>query len=117
MLSHQLAFIMYPVSDISRSVAFYEQILGLKKAGLESDFWVEFEIGTATFGIGSFEQVGVPGSAQSLALEVADLDAMRQDLVKRSIDTTEPHEFPSCRISVVRDPDGNQIWLHEVTSK
>ena len=113
MLQHNLAFIMYPVTDMRRAVAFYQDVLGLKKAGLESDFWVEFEIGSSTFGIGNFEQVGLPGTAQSLALEVEDLDALRTGLNELHIATTEPHEFPSCRISVVRDPDGNQIWLHQ----
>jgi len=113
MSEHQLAFVMYPVSNMQQSVAFYEGVLGLKKSGLASDFWVEFEVGSSTFGIGNFEQVGVPGSAQSLALEVADLDALRQDLAEKSIETSEPHDFPGCRISVVRDPDGNQVWLHQ----
>jgi predicted enzyme related to lactoylglutathione lyase len=117
MTSPQFAFVMYPVSDMKRSVAFYENVLGLKKAGLESDFWVEFDIGGSTFGIGAFEQVGSPGSAQSLALEIADLDALRQALAEQSIETSEPHEFPACRISVVRDPDGNQIWLHQAVAQ
>jgi predicted enzyme related to lactoylglutathione lyase len=113
MQNHKVAFIMYPVTDMARAVAFYETKLGLKKEGLASDFWVEFSIGETTFGIGNFEQVGVPGSAQSFALEVSDLDALRLQLSGDGIATTDPHEFPNCRISVVRDPDGNQIWLHQ----
>jgi len=108
-----IAFTMYPVTDVARAVAFYRDGLGLKKTGLDGPAWVEFEIAGGTFGVGSFEQVGTPGSAQSLALEVGDLAAFRDSLAQRGIEATAPHELANCRISVVRDPDGNQVWLHE----
>jgi predicted enzyme related to lactoylglutathione lyase len=108
-----IAFTMYPVTDVARAVAFYGDGLGLKKAGLDGPGWVEFDIAGGTFGVGSFEQVGKPGSAQSLALEVADMSAFREALAQRGIEATAPHELPNCRISVVLDPDGNQVWLHE----
>lgn len=108
-----VAFTAYPVTDMSRAVAFYRDALGLTKAGLESDFWVEFDVAGSTFGVGSFEQIGSPGSAQSFALEVSDLRALRADLTAKGHDTTEPFETPVCFISVVRDPDGNQIFLHQ----
>ncbi len=108
-----IAFTMYPVTDMARAIAFYRDALGLKQGGLESPFWVEFEIAGGTFGIGTFEQVGTPGTAQSLALEVTDIAALRTALAERGADASEPLELPNCRISVVRDPDGNQIWLHQ----
>jgi predicted enzyme related to lactoylglutathione lyase len=114
-VSH-IAFTMYPVTDLPRAVAFYRDALGLKTTDVASDFWVEFEIAGGTFGVGNFEQVGTPGGAQSLALEIADLDAFRADLTQRGIESSEPHDLSQCRISVVRDPDGNQVWLHESKS-
>ena len=108
-----IAFTMYPVTDMPRAVAFYRDALGLSPGELQSDFWYEFEAGDGTFGIGNFEQVGKPGTAQSLALEVDDLAGLRTSLKERGFDSTEPHQFPSCMISVVSDPDGNQIWLHQ----
>ena len=108
-----VAFSMYPVTDIPRAVAFYRDVLGLTKAGLELEYWVEFDVGGATFGIGNFEQVGSAGSAQSLALEVADLAALRAVLSNHGIESSEPFETPVCRISETKDPDGNRIWLHE----
>jgi len=108
-----IAFTMYPVTDVARAVAFYHEGLGLPKSGLELEYWVEFEVGGGTFGVGNFEQVGTPGTAQSLALEVDDLPAFRARLAERGVQATEPHELPNCRISVVRDPDGNQVWLHQ----
>ncbi len=108
-----IAFTMYPVTDMPRAVAFYRDALGLTQSGLNSDFWVEFDAGGGTFGVGNFEQVGKPGTAQSLALEVADLPGMRSELAERGIDASEPHELTNCWISVVHDPDGNQVWLHQ----
>jgi predicted enzyme related to lactoylglutathione lyase len=113
MATTHIAFVMYPVTDMPRAVAFYEETLGLKKDGLASDFWVEFDVAGTTFGIGNFEQVGTPGTGQSLALEVKDLDAFVGRLRERGVDVTDPHDLTICRICAVRDPDGNQVWLHE----
>jgi len=108
-----LAFTMYPVTDIARAAAFYEGALGLAKTAVASDFWVEFDVAGGTFGVGNFEQVGVAGTAQSLALEVSDLPALRAELAAKGIESSDAYETPICFISVVRDPDGNQIWLHQ----
>jgi predicted enzyme related to lactoylglutathione lyase len=110
---NRVAFTMYPVTDLQRSVAFYRDVLGLTQAGLNGERWVEFDIGGSTFGLGDFEQVGTPGSAQSLAIEVADMDAVRKQLAGSGVETSEPYETPVCYISVLRDPDGNQVWLHQ----
>jgi predicted enzyme related to lactoylglutathione lyase len=104
---------MYPVSDLERAAAFYGDVLGLKKEGLQLPFWSEFEVAGATFGIGTFEQVGVPGTAQSLALEVDDLPAFRAHLSAHGHETTDPFETPGCFISTLKDPDGNSIYLHQ----
>jgi len=108
-----IAFTMYPVSDMPRALAFYRDALGLKQTDFTSDFWTEFDVDGATFGIGNFEQIGKPGSAQSLALEVDDLPGYRTALAERGVEASEPHELKACWISVVRDPDGNQVWLHQ----
>lgn len=117
MADTRIAFIMYPVTDMARATAFYQDALGLKKDGLASDFWVEFDVAGTTFGIGNFEQVGTPGSAQSLAIEVPDIEAFRKTLAERGLEASEPHDLANCRISVVRDPDGNQVWLHQLKAR
>ena len=108
-----IAFTMYPVADMPRAVAFYRDALGLTPGPMASDFWTEFDVAGGTFGVGAFEQVGTPGTAQSLALEVDDLAALRAALTERGAESTEPYETPICWISMVRDPDGNQVWLHQ----
>ena len=108
-----IAFSMYPVTDIQRAVTFYRDVLGLVPDGLNLDYWVEFDVAGNTFGIGNFEQVGVPGTAQSLALAVDDLPALREALGKHGVESTEPFETPVCWISSVSDPDGNKVYLHQ----
>ena len=111
-----VAFTMYPVTDVPRAVAFYTDVLGLKKGDIEAPFWVEFDLGGSTFGVGNFEQVGTPGSAQSLAIEVSDMATFRAGLDTHGVSSTEPYETAICFISAVKDPDGNTIWLHHAKS-
>lgn len=112
MIKH-VAFVMYPVTDIDRAAAFYENALGLQRDGLASPYWIEYGIDGTTFGIGNFEQVGKPGTANGLAIEVGDMDAVRARLREHGFDATEPHELDNCSLSVVQDPDGNSVWLHK----
>ncbi|HEY1429728.1 MAG TPA: VOC family protein [Candidatus Tumulicola sp.] len=109
----RVAFVMYPVTDMDRSTQFYTEKIGLKKSGLESSAWTEFDVDGVAFGIGNFEQVGVPGSAGALALEVPDMTAAREALSAKEIETMEPFETPVCFISGFSDPDGNRVWLHQ----
>ncbi|MBD5655845.1 MAG: VOC family protein [Candidatus Eremiobacteraeota bacterium] len=112
-----VAFIAYPVSDIARSVAFYSDVMRLAKTSFANENWVEFDVAGVTFGVGNFPQIGTPGSAQSLALEVEDLAAFRTTLSEHRTTSTEPFETPICRISVANDPDGNHIILHQAKAK
>jgi predicted enzyme related to lactoylglutathione lyase len=114
----RVAFLMYPVTDIARAAAFYRDSLGLKQtapvgqAG-EAGMWIEFDVHGTTFGIGNFEQAGKPGTAESLALEVDDIAAFRQELAERGLNSSDPYETPICWISAINDPDGNRIYLHQ----
>lgn len=112
-----MAFVMYPVTDMGRSAEFYGGTLGLVKSHIEAPYWIEYDVAGTTFGIGNFEQVGTPGNAQSLALEVADLAAFRAHLDERGVSSSEPFETPICFISGCFDPDGNRVWLHESKAK
>ncbi len=114
MTVRSIAFIMYPVTDVPRAVAFYTETVGLSQVGHSMPYWVEFEVGGATFGVGNFEQVGTAGSAQSLALEVDDMAASRARLETKGVASSEPFETPICWISGFADPDGNKIWLHQL---
>ncbi len=109
-----IAFTMYPVTDVARAFAFYRDKLGLRQEGMNEAWWVEFDVGGATFGVGDVPDNGTPGSAQSLILEVDDMKSFRALLTQRGVESSEPHHTPyDCSISKVQDPDGNTVWLHQ----
>jgi predicted enzyme related to lactoylglutathione lyase len=117
MANPAVAFIAYPVSDISRSVEFYTDVMELPKSGVANENWVEFDVDGVTFGVGNFPQLGTPGSAQSLALEIGDIVAFRATLAEHGVTSTEPFETPICTISVANDPDGNRVILHQAKAR
>ncbi len=111
----EVAFVFHPVTDVTRACKFYEGLLGLK-IGLQVEFapgqwWIEFDVAGVALAISN----AVPGTpASSLTLEVANLDAalaaVRAAQVALAFDVME---FPPCRMFAIKDPDGNQINLHQ----
>lgn len=114
----EIAFSVYPVTDLKRARAFYEGTLGLKAAtAYEGDGtgWVEYEIGPGVLAIGcGSEQFKPSADGGSVALEVEDFEAAIKELKEYgSHFVIEPMEFPGCRMAAVLDPDGNTISIHK----
>jgi len=113
----ELAFVFHPVTDVPRARKFYEGLLGLK-TGMQVEFapgkwWIEYDIAGQALAI---TNVAPPGSTPqaSLTLEVADLDASLAAARAAGVTIAfDVMEFPPCRLSAVKDPDGNQIGLHQ----
>ena len=108
----ELAFFAYAVSDMAKARAFYEGVLGLKPNaeydGSGNPNWVEYDLGNATLGIGCAPGMWEPSpKGASAALELGDFE---QGLAEVK---AGPHDFPSCRMVVIADPDGNRITLHQ----
>jgi len=60
----EVAFIAYSVRDVAKARAFYRDVVGLTPATEFGDFWVEFDVGGITFGVGNGEPLGIaPGSS------------------------------------------------------
>jgi len=112
----EIAFTGTPVTDIKRARAFYEDALGFKPT-MESagGLWVEYDIGTGTFGIGSFGDDWKPSpQGTCVAFEVDDLDAEVARLRAKGVPIHgDPMDSPVCRFVIVSDPDGNKIMLHK----
>jgi len=111
------AFIAYPATDLARSRAFYEGILGLKSFSFTNDgpeFWVEYEVGPHTLGIGNEPFLKPSRYGAQLVFEVQDFDEtiahLRQHGVRFAL---EPFEMPRCRAAIIVDPDGNRIGIHQ----
>jgi predicted enzyme related to lactoylglutathione lyase len=118
-----IAFFAYAVSDMKKSRAFYEGILGLKPNseydGSQNPNWVEYAIGNATLGIGCAPGMWEPSpKGASAALEVENFDeALAMVKTKNIPIVMGPHDFPSCRMVVIADPDGNRLTLHKRKTK
>jgi predicted enzyme related to lactoylglutathione lyase len=109
-----IAFFAYSVRDVPRALAFYRDTLGLTPGESFGDHWVEFDVGSTTFGIGNGEALGfVPGSSTGAAFEVDDIHAMRERLKQSGMDVSELHEFPVCFSVFASDPEGNRFALHQ----
>jgi predicted enzyme related to lactoylglutathione lyase len=111
----EVAFVFHPVTEIARARKFYEGFLGLK-AGVQVEFapgqwWIEFDVAGVALAISN----AVPGTpASSLTLEVADLDAALAAVRAAQVTLAfAVMEFPPCRMFAIKDPDGNQIGLHQ----
>jgi predicted enzyme related to lactoylglutathione lyase len=114
----EIAFSVYPVTDLKRARAFYEGTLGLKAATTyegDGTGWVEYEIGPGVLAIGAgSEQFRPSADGGSVALEVEDFDAATRELREIGCKfVVEPMEFPGCRMAAVLDPDGNTISIHQ----
>jgi catechol 2,3-dioxygenase-like lactoylglutathione lyase family enzyme len=122
-----------PVSDVDRAKRFYES-LGWR---MDADFGsgdvrgVQF---TPTNSACSIHLAGTgltdaaPGSIDRLFLAVQDIEAAREDLIRRGVDVSEVYEqrppgFESVpgrsyfAYASFRDPDGNAWLLQEITER
>jgi catechol 2,3-dioxygenase-like lactoylglutathione lyase family enzyme len=133
----KLEVITLPVSDIDRAKAFYEG-LGWR---LDADFRSGSERAVQLTPPGSqcsihFGISTTPGSAQGLFLIVSDIQAARDELVRRGVEVGEIFHFAAApgpfggRVSGIApdhvsygslatfsDPDGNGWLLQEVTTR
>jgi len=117
------AFTAYPVTDLPRARAFYENLLGLKPAATWGDAtqgWIEYELGDGCLAISNFSAdkwKPAPGGP-SLALEVADFDAAVSALRAAGVAfAVEPMDSGACRMAIVSDPDGNSLIIHRRNAK
>jgi len=113
----EIAFVAYAVTDIKRARGFYEGWLGLEP-GMQVEFapekwWIEYDISGVALAISNASPDTWPRSS-SVALEVADLDEALADAKASGIAVTNAiMEFPPCRLFTVKDPDANEITLHQ----
>lgn len=118
----KVAFTMLPVVDSARARTFYEEVLGLTRGLASPDgVWTEYDLPgggcLALFRHPDPKSARVPGGG-SVALEVADLDALNERL--RAAGVVYQGEMihgPHCRMSNILDSEGNGIILHQLQPK
>jgi predicted enzyme related to lactoylglutathione lyase len=114
-----VAFYLFAVSDMTRTRAFYSEVLGLKETANWNDKWVEFDLGHGTLAL-TEESAEMPGGSGGtmVALEISDLDDAFEILKEVGVAVPEkPWESPVCRGLEIKDPDGYAILLHEKKAK
>jgi predicted enzyme related to lactoylglutathione lyase len=133
----KLEVIPLPVSDLDRAKAFYEG-LGWR---LDADFRHDGERAIQLTPPGSqcsihFNPNGQPGSAKGMFLVVSDIEAARDDLMRRGVQVSEIFHFAAGpgpfggqvgglaperqsygSYAAFSDPDGNLWLLQEVTTR
>ncbi len=113
----EFAFIVYPATELARSRAFYEHVLGLQPRlmlDIPDGFWVEYEIGPHTLAIGKEPFLKPSGDGAQLVLEVDNFDAAIAHLRRQNVSFAhEPFDLPACRAAIILDPDGNRLGIHK----
>lgn len=114
----KVAFTMYPVKDMARARAFYEDTLALGRgSGGPSSPWVEFDLpGGGCLAITTVSESQPSASAGGMiAFEVDDLPATIADLKAKGVNfSADDIDSPVCRMAIIEDPDGNAIILHKL---
>lgn len=114
-----IAFTGYPVTDMVRSRAFYEGVLGLKASMAEFDpekglQWTEYDIGSGTLALACVRDWNPSTDGATVALEVADIDAAIAHLEQQGVRfCLSKRESPVCHFCTILDPDDNQIMIHQ----
>ena len=115
----EVAFTGYPVTDIERARAFYEGVLKLEPTRTfknPNGHWIEYDLGSSTFAISNMFKKEWKSSSDgpSVAFEVDDFDSAVGDLRASDIKfILDPFENPSCRMTIIADPDGNSVCIHK----
>ncbi len=107
----RLTYAMVFVSEMSRSVAFYRDVIGLPLK-FESPEWTEFATEGATLALHKGEPGSQsPGSKQAglcrPGLAVSDIDTFHKRMLEAGVPCVqEPRELHGVRIAQYTDPDG-----------
>jgi catechol 2,3-dioxygenase-like lactoylglutathione lyase family enzyme len=124
----KVAFTMFPVKDAQRARAFYQDTLGFKLGSHSKDgVWTEYDMpGGGCLALfcdprrkpDAQAPAPSPDGGASIAFEVEDLDALNARLKQQGVPyVADMIPSPVCRMSVIRDTEGNSIILHELKKK
>ena len=119
----KLELVPVPVTDVDRAKAFYTEKIGFNA---DHDHQVDENLrfvqltppGSAcSIAIGTGLTEMTPGSIQGLQMVVADVRAVRDELLRRGAEVSEVQVFPWGTFAFFSDPDGNSWALQEITNR
>jgi len=108
-------YIYYDVTDLAKSIWFYQDILGLKLTN-QTDEFAEFDLGNVTLAVGSYgeEKSAKVKEGPAAAFAVDDVAEAITYLKSKKVNVThELIDTPVCHMAIIVDLDGNQIILHK----
>lgn len=111
----KIAFTHYSITQMDRSVDFYQNILGLKLL-FKMDEWTEFSVGGQRLALHKVDSVAQPKDAGGaiVSLEVKQIKNTIAYLKERGVRfVQEMQEFPFGKMAVFFDPDNNMVGLYE----
>lgn len=116
----RLSYAIVFVSDMTRSVAFYRDVIGLPLR-FESPGWSEFDTGGATLALHASEGQGSGGTESRLppgrchpGFAVRALEEFHRKMLERNVRCLqEPRTVFGSRIAQYADPDGLAISVGE----
>ena len=114
-----ISLVKVPVSDLARSLRFYELLFGCKpEFASDAHGWAQFNLGSLTIALyaaGFGEDDRRPGGSLDFHLLVSELDGLRQRLSARGACATGGLLCGAngSRSMDLTDPDGNVIRLCE----
>ena len=110
--------ITYNVKDKDAALQWYQEILGLKQIPkmVNSDhlYWLQLPSGAMVHIIENVDAPSAP--SHHTAFEVDEIEASREDLIKKGIETTDIQtRNDGQRVFYLNDPDGNRIEICTVS--
>jgi catechol 2,3-dioxygenase-like lactoylglutathione lyase family enzyme len=108
----QVDFITIPTRDVARSVAFYQDVLGIPESEHKG---AEVETPNVTLSFWNPEEAGIefkPNEA-GFAIRVADVSEARKELEAKGVEFIgDTFDSSVCLMGFFKDPDGNVVILH-----
>jgi predicted enzyme related to lactoylglutathione lyase len=112
----EVDFVGMPTRDLEAAVAFYGDVLGLRRSVYMPDrHYAEFETGNLTVSVYDPEQMGMEHNRNPnpIALRVDDVASSREALEDSGVSFSgETLDTGVCHMAFFADPDGNALMLH-----
>lgn len=115
-----IAFAIYQVRDVAAARQFYGSTLGLpvchEMEVAPGRWWIEYDVGGPS--ALAVTNVVLPATnstpSPGVALEVRNYAEALERLRAAGVAITwGPNEFPVCHCCGIKDPDGNDLYLHQ----
>ena len=111
---YNACFVTIMVSDMSRSIEFYTQRLGLKLKTRYGDEFAIVEGPGVTIGLHPTKEGGAAPGSVSIGLGVDDVEVGRNQLRDRGVAFNgDIVSDPPMRFAFLKDPDGVELYLAE----